>query len=200
MTDQFEYKSVEDPDLVHRAQSGDAEAYEELIFRHRDKIYSRAFSMMRNEEDALDLSQEAWIKAWKKLNQFQGDASFTTWMTRIVINLCLDQIRKNKRTKSESIDQIESEYGGIERKLPLIEYNPTQRIERKEIREKIDTAMESLSEDHRAVLVLHQFEGLEYKEVAKKMNCSIGTVMSRLFYARRKLAILLADMKKEGFS
>jgi RNA polymerase sigma-70 factor (ECF subfamily) len=189
---------VEDPELVRLAQEGDAEAYEELIFRHRDKIYSRAFSMMRNEDEALDLSQEAWIKAWKRLKQFQGEASFTTWMTRIVINLCLDQIRKNKRTQSESIDRIESDFGGIEKRLPVVDVNPTEGLERQEIREKIDKAMDELSEDHRTVIVLHQFEGLEYKEVAKKMNCSIGTVMSRLFYARRKLASILGDLKKEG--
>ena len=79
-------------------------AFEELVARHRDKIYARAYSMMRNEDEALDLSQEAWVKAWQRLEQFQGDSSFPTWITRIVINLCLDQLRRQKRRRTESID------------------------------------------------------------------------------------------------
>src|ERR1035441_9834301 len=86
--------SADDKTLVRAAQQGDMAAFEELVARHRDRIYARAYSMMRNEEEAVDLSQEAWVKGWQRLAQFQGDASFGTWMTRIVINLCLDQLRK----------------------------------------------------------------------------------------------------------
>src|SRR5213594_5217454 len=92
--------SASDESLVHAAQEGDMQAFEELVARHRDKIYGRAFSMMRNEEDAVDLSQEAWVKAWQRLKQFQGESSFVTWMTRIVINLCLDHLRKAKRHRA----------------------------------------------------------------------------------------------------
>ena len=94
-------------------------AFEELVARHRDKIYARAFSMMRNEEEAVDLSQEAWVKGWQRLKQFQGDSSFVTWMTRIVINLCLDQLRKQKRQRAESIEAMEEESGGVERQMPV---------------------------------------------------------------------------------
>ena len=86
-----------DDELVKAAKKGDMAAFEELVARHRDKIYARAFSMMRNEDEAIDLSQEAWVKSWQRLKQFQGDSSFGTWMTRIVINLCLDQLRRRKR-------------------------------------------------------------------------------------------------------
>src|SRR6185295_19534672 len=95
------YSSAEDPVLVRAAQQGDTEAFEELVARHRDKLYARALSMMRNEEEAIDLSQEAWVKGWQRLAQFQGEASFGTWMTRIVINLCLDQLRRQKRHRTE---------------------------------------------------------------------------------------------------
>ena len=88
-----DYSSTADDKLVRAAQRGDMAAFEELVARHRDKIYARAFSMMRNEEEAVDLSQEAWVKGWQRLAQFQGESSFGTWMTRIVINLCLDQLR-----------------------------------------------------------------------------------------------------------
>ena len=171
-------------------------AYEELVARHRDKIYARAYSMMRNEDDAVDLSQEAWVKGWQRLTQFQGESSFATWMTRIVINLCLDQLRKQKRHRAESIEEMDEESGGVERQMPAVITNPTERLERAELRKRIDKAMEQLSAAHRTALILCEFEEMEYKEIAKVMNCSIGTVMSRLFYARRKMASLLADLKK----
>src|SRR5262249_2105417 len=98
------YSSAEDAELVRAAQKGDTGAFEELVARYRDRIFARAFSMMRNEEDAIDLSQEAWVKGWQRLKQFQGESSFSTWMTRIVINLCLDELRKQKRHRAESIE------------------------------------------------------------------------------------------------
>ena len=197
MTSKFNYSTAKDDELVKAAQKGDMAAFEELVARHRDKIYARAFSMLRNEDEAVDLSQEAWVKGWQRLNQFQGDASFATWMTRIVINLCLDQLRKNKRIKSESIDEMNEETGGVERQMPILNPNPTEGLEREELRQRIDKALAQLSYEHRTVLVLHEFEELEYKLIAKRMGCSIGTVMSRLFYARRKMAALLAGLKRE---
>src|SRR5665213_3134625 len=188
---------VSDADLVRAAQKGDMTAFEEMVGRHRDKIYARAYSMMRNEEEALDLSQEAWVKSWQRLKQFQGDSSFGTWMTRIVINLCLDQLRRRKRQRTESIEEMDEESGGVERQMPVVNANPTERLERGELRKRIDQALEQLSHEHRTVLVLHEFEEMEYKEIARTMDCSIGTVMSRLFYARRKLASLLADLKQK---
>ena len=186
-----------DKDLVLAAQKGGMKAYEELVHRHRDKIYARAFSILRNEDEAMDLSQEAWVKGWQRLKQFQHNSSFTTWMTRICINLCLDYFRKRQRQQTDSLDKMEEETGGVERRLPVEEFNPTETMEREELRVEIDAAMEKLSHEHRTVLVLHEFERLEYKEIAKAMHCSIGTVMSRLFYARRRLAKILISLKKE---
>jgi len=187
-----------DEELVRLAQKGTLGAFEELVARHRDKIYARAFSMMRKEDEALDLSQEAWVKGWQRLAQFQGDSSFVTWMTRIVINLCLDQIRRQKRQRAESIEAMEEEGGGVERQMPVVTSNPTEHLEREELRKRIDRALDQLSSEHRTALVLHEFEELEYKEIAKRMGCSIGTVMSRLFYARRRMASLLAGLRKES--
>src|SRR5436309_6859438 len=123
-------------------------AFEELVARHLDKIYARAFSMMRNEDEAVDLSQEAWVKGWQRLHQFQGDSSFVTWMTRIVINLCLDQLRKQKRQRAESIDALDEEWGGVERQMPVVVTNPTERLERAELRKRIDRALDQLSHEH----------------------------------------------------
>jgi RNA polymerase sigma-70 factor (ECF subfamily) len=192
-----DYSSANDEALVKAARRGEMGAFEELVARHRDKLYARAFSMTRNEEDAIDLSQEAWIKGWQRLEQFQGDSSFTTWMTRIVINLCLDHLRKQKRHRADSIEAMDDESGGVERQMPAMTVNPTEGLERAELRGRIDRALGQLSAEHRAVLVLHEFEEMEYKTIAKTIGCSMGTVMSRLFYARRKLATLLADERKK---
>jgi RNA polymerase sigma-70 factor (ECF subfamily) len=187
-----------DMDLVKLAQKGDMEAFEELVARHRDRVYARAYSMMRNEDEALDLSQDAWVKGWQRLGQFQGGSTFSTWMIRVVINLCLDQLRKLKRKRAESLEAMEEESGGVERQMPVTTFNPTEGLEQAELRTRINRALGLLSEEHRTVLILHEFEQMEYKEIARQMKCSMGTVMSRLFYARRRLASLLAGLKREN--
>src|SRR3954467_11637307 len=145
MATQQDNSAVSDKTLVRQAQRGNMVAFEELVLRHRDKIYARAFSMMRNEEEAVDLSQEAWVKGWQRLKQFAGESSFVTWMTRIVINLCLDQLRKQKRHRTESIEMMEEESGGVERQMPVVNVNPTERLERSELRQRIDKALALLS-------------------------------------------------------
>lgn len=196
MSRRKDYSSASDEALVRDAQSGEMAAFEELVARHRDKVYARAYSMMRNEEEALDLSQEAWVKSWQRIGQFQGESSFATWLTRIVINLCLDAMRRQKRLHAESVEQMSQE-GGLERHLPAVQVDMLEGLERQELRERIDAGLSQLSDAHRTVLILHEFEGLEYKECAKRMGCSIGTIMSRLFYARRRLAALLVGLHQE---
>ena len=190
-----DYSESDESDLVSAAQDGDMAAFEQLIIRHHDKIYQRAFNIMKNPDIALDLSQESWVKAWQRLNQFQKDSRFRTWLTRIVINLCLDQLRKQNRERAESIEELNEEMGGVERQMPMVISNPGARLERKELRQSIDEALEELSYEQRTVLMLREFEQMDYKEIAKTMGSSIGTVMSRLHYARRKMANLLAGLK-----
>lgn len=199
MSQKINYASADDSELVRTSQGGDMVAFEELIARHRDRLYSRAFSMLRREDDAVDVSQEAWIKIWQRLHQFHGESSFPTWATRIVINLCLDHLRRMKRWPEESVEQLTDETGGVERLLPVESGNPTEGLERMELRQRIDEALGRLSVEHRTALVLHAFEELEYKEIARRMGCSIGTVMSRLFYARRRLAAILAGVRLEEY-
>src|SRR5688572_32595435 len=138
MAKKQEHSALGDEKLVRLAQRGDTVAFEELVARHRDKIYARAFSMVRNEDDAVDLSQEAWVKAWQRLKQFQGESSYVTWMTRIVINLCLDQLRRHKRHRADSIEAMDEESGGVERHMPVVTVNPTEGLERGELRQRID--------------------------------------------------------------
>jgi len=191
-----DHSSDDDSALVRAARQGDTAAFEELVARHRDKIYARAFIMVRNEAEAIDLSQEAWIKGWQRLPQFLGESSFATWITRIVINGCLDYLRKKKRQRIESIEEMNAESGGVERQMAVVTVNPTARLERAELRQRIDQALGQLSPEQRTVLVLREFEQMDYKEIAKTLRCARGTVMSRLFYARRKMAALLAGLKK----
>lgn len=188
---------IPDAALVQASQGGDAGAFEELVARHRDKMYARAYSIVRNEEEALDLSQEAWIKAWQRLGQFEGESSFTTWLTRITINLCLDHLRRTQRFRVEPLPESADEPEAWERLLPPVWVNPTERLETQELRRRIDDAMGHLTEAHRVVLVLHEFEGMEYRQIAETLGISIGTVMSRLFYARRRLAALLSDLGED---
>jgi RNA polymerase sigma-70 factor (ECF subfamily) len=191
MSSQAENPPQADSELVKAAQGGDTEAFEALVARHRDKLYARAFSLVRKEDEAVDVSQQAWIKIWQRLNQFQGESGFATWATRIVINVGLDQLRKQKRLPDESIEEMELESGGVERQLPVITPNPTAGLEQSELRARLDRALGQLSVEHRTALILHAYEELDYKEIARRMGCSLGTVMSRLFYARRRLAGLL---------
>jgi len=195
MSQTVDYASSQEETLVRAAQQGDMQAFEELVARHRDKVYSRAYSILRNEEEAVEVSQQAWIKVWQRREQFQGGSKFLTWVTRIVINLALDHLRKMSRWPEESVEQLQEEEGGVERRLPAAApVHPAEGLERRELRERVDEALARLSVEHRTAIVLHEFEELEYKEIARRMNCSLGTVMSRLFYARRRLAALLRGM------
>ena len=166
-------------------------AFEELVARHRDRVYGRAYSIVRNVELAVDLSQDAWVKAWRKLAQFQGESTFVTWLTRITVNLCLDELRRQKRIRTDSLEAIEEEIGSVEWRMQLDEVDPTEGLTRVEQRKVIDQALGQLSDSHRTVLVLYEFEQLEYKQIADRMGTSIGTVMSRLYYARRHIASIL---------
>jgi RNA polymerase sigma-70 factor (ECF subfamily) len=188
---------ADDQALVRVAKQGDMAAFEELVARHRDKVYACALGMLRNDEVALDLSQEAWVRGWQRLGHFLGQSSFRTWLTRIVVNLCLDHLRKQKRQRTESIEAMCEESGGVEHLMPVVIVNPSAGLERIELRQSIDQALQQLPYEQRTVLVLREFEQMEYQEIAKAMGCSRGTVMSRLFYARRKLAAVLASLKRE---
>jgi RNA polymerase sigma-70 factor (ECF subfamily) len=199
MRDKLDYSTLDESILVDHAKLGDTRSFEELVSRYRDRIYARAFSIMRNEDLAIDLSQNAWIKAWQRLEQFHGDASFVTWLNRIITNLCLDELRRQKRLKTDSIEEIQEDTGPVENRMEIQDFDPIAKLNQQELRERIDDAMDKLSVNHRTVLLLYEYEQLEYKQIADQMDTTIGTVMSRLFYARKKMASLLgAALKKDG--
>lgn len=199
MKGKLDYSSLDESILVDHAKSGDTQSFEELVSRYRDRVYARAFSIMRNEDLAIDLSQNAWIKAWQRLEQFHGDASFVTWLNRIITNLCLDELRRQKRLKTDSIEEIQEDTGPVENRMEIRDFDPIAKLNQQELRERIDDAMDKLSVNHRTVLLLYEYEQLEYKQIADQMDTTIGTVMSRLFYARKKMASLLGEaLKKDG--
>lgn len=184
-----------DKDLVARAQGGDKAAYEVLVKRHYQKVYHQAMTILRNETDALDLAQEVFVKAWLALTRFDGKSAFTTWIYRITHNLGIDKIRKNRRYTHVNFDEvIPSEEMDAPVEIPLVEpARQGEALDRGELRARIDQALAQLSPEHREALVLREFEELDYREIARVQGCSVGTVMSRLFYARKNLKKFLKE-------
>lgn len=185
-----------DLDLVVRAQGGDTGAFNELVTRYRTRAFTMIYNMVRNEQDSWDLAQDGFLKAWRSIGRFKGQSSFYTWLYRIMMNVTIDALRKKHvEGGTEFDDQI-----GIRNiapgatTAPKPEMAPAEKLSDREIRSRIDEAIARLSPEHRTVIVMREIDGLEYSEIAEQTDCSIGTVMSRLFYARKKLQALLKDV------
>ncbi len=188
---------VPELELVRQAQAGDSEAFDQLVSRFRTRIFGMIYNMVHNEQDAWDLAQDSFVKAWKSLPRFRGQSSFYTWIYRIVMNVTIDWLRKKqvRGSGAEFDDAIQlKEIDPASRTVPHADALPHERMERKEIRGRIDAAIAELSPEHRAVILMKEIEGMQYHEIAESLGCSIGTVMSRLFYARKKLQNLLRDV------
>jgi RNA polymerase sigma-70 factor (ECF subfamily) len=179
----------EDLELARRSQAGDTEAFGELVTKYRAKIFTMVYRMVCNENDAWDLAQEGFLKAWRSIQQFQGRSSFYTWLYSLTVNLTIDSLRrKGRRVEVELDDAIPSS-------LP----SPRANYHRNEIRQHINAALAQLSPEHRAVIVLKEIEDLQYQEIAKILNLSIGTVMSRLFYGRKQLQSILRPIFNQRY-
>jgi RNA polymerase sigma-70 factor (ECF subfamily) len=187
---------VDDRELVESARKGDRDAFKTLFERYHRRAYALAFGVLRHQDDALDVVQDAFIKAHKYLDKFEGNSSFYTWLYRIVMNLAIDHLRKHRRAKPVELDEQHLEGAlGDDALLPkFLGGNPGRALLDKEIRARIDQALGELSENHRAVLVMRELEGMSYEEMAQAMNCSKGTIMSRLFHARKNMQKQLVDL------
>jgi len=187
---------VDDLSLVRAAQNGDLKAFDTLVTAHRGKIYAMIYNMLHNQADALDLTQEAFIKAWKALPKFEARSKFSTWLYRISHNVVYDHMRKKKITSAgEFNDEILTD-GSIEpsaRTTPREAIAPDKKMENSELAKVIKHAMEKLSPEHREAIILREIDGYDYKEIAELTESSLGTVMSRLYYARKKLQSLLQN-------
>jgi len=188
---------VSELDLVRRCQAGDTEAFDELVTRYRTRVFSMIYNMVHSEQDAWDLAQDSFLKAWKSIKRFRGSSSFYTWIYRIVMNVTIDWLRKKhvRGAGAEFNDETQlREIDPASQTVPKTEALPYETMERGEIRTRIDQAIAQLSPEQRAVILMKEIEGMQYHEIAEALGCSIGTVMSRLFYARKKLQTLLKDV------
>ena len=188
---------VSELDLVKRCQAGDTEAFDELVTRYRTRVFGMIYNMVHNEQDAWDLAQDSFLKAWKSIGRFRGQSSFYTWIYRIVMNVTIDWLRKKKIKggDAEFDDAIQlREIDPASKTVPKTGALPHQAMEQGEIRARIEKAIGQLSPEHRAVILMKEIDDMQYHEIAEALGCSIGTVMSRLFYARKKLQSLLRDV------
>jgi RNA polymerase sigma-70 factor (ECF subfamily) len=191
--------AVDDRELVDAARAGDKSAFRTLFERYQRRAYSLAYGVVRNPDDALDVVQDAFIKAHRYLDKFEGTSSFYTWLYRIVMNLAIDHIRKTRRSRAvdfsdQTVKEDDARVGEGDLVPRILGGNPGRALMDKEIRGRIEQALSELSDNHRAVLVMRELEGLSYEEMAQVMGCSKGTIMSRLFHARRNMQKRLLDL------
>jgi len=184
-------------ELVRRARRGDLPAYDELVRRYQERIYATIYHMTANHEDANDLAQESFIKAFQALRSFKGGSSFYTWLYRIAVNKTINFIKQRKNRMHMSLNDLDFNAEHDPDLVALIsDKTPRREAGLAELQEKLNAALLKLSEPHRLVVVLHDVQGLPHDEIAKIMECNIGTVRSRLFYARQQLQGYLSDYLK----
>lgn len=187
-------ETLDDRALVAQAQQGDVAAYDQLVQRHQSKIYGLIYNMTGNQQDTEDLVQEVFIKGFKVLKRFKGKSSFYTWIYRIAINRTINFIKKRRNRSALSLNDMDV---AVENDPAYVELSaresPLRDASLAELQEKLNNALHTLSEKHRAVVVLHEIQGIPHDEIAKMMNCSPGTVRSRLFYARQQLQNELSE-------
>jgi RNA polymerase sigma-70 factor, ECF subfamily len=194
-----------DKDLVQAAKAGDRDAFRALFERYHRRVFAVALGVLRNPTDAQDVVQDGFVKAYRYLDKFEGNSSFYTWLYRIVMNLAIDHIRKHRRGRPVEANDEHLREGNTavvnDDLLPLhLGTNPSRMLFDKQVRARLEQAMSSLSENHRAVLVMRELDGLSYEEMAAMMSCSKGTIMSRLFHARRNMQRQLIDLAPAGMT
>jgi len=188
---------TDEKELVRRAQKGDLEAYDQLVQRYQERIYATVYHMTSNHEDANDLAQESFIKAFQALNSFKGGSTFYTWIYRIAVNKTLNFLKQRKNRFHMSLNDLDFNTENNPDLVALIsDKTPRRAAGLKELQGKLNEALLKLSEHHRLVMVLHDVQGQSHEEIAEIMNCNIGTVRSRLFYARQQMQGWLADYLK----
>ncbi len=188
---------IDDADLVHRTQRGHMAAYEELVKRYRERIYATIYHMTSNHEDANDLAQETFIKGFQAIRTFKGGSSFYTWIYRIAVNKTINFLKQRRNRVNMSLNDLDFNAEHDPDLVALIsERTPRRDLNLAELQENLNAAMKKLSDQHRLVVTLHDIQGLPHEEIAKIMDCNIGTVRSRLFYARQQLQAYLSDYLK----
>ncbi len=184
-------------DLVRRARNGDLNAYDELVKRYQERIYATIYHMTANHEDANDLAQDSFIKAYRALKSFKGGSSFYTWLYRIAVNKTINFLKQRRNKHHYSLNDLDFNTEHNPDLVALIsDKTPHREVGLTELQKKLNEALMRLSEPHRMVVVLHDVQGQSHEEIAEIMDCNIGTVRSRLFYARQQLQGYLAEYAK----
>jgi RNA polymerase sigma-70 factor (ECF subfamily) len=185
--------ATEDQPLVERVQSGDVAAFDVLVRKYRERLYGIIYNLTSNREDAADLTQEAFIKAFSSINRFKGKSAFFTWLYRIGVNTALSHLKRNRFRRFFSLEHIQDEGSNAQVLETLAAKHKSEKgALLSELQEKLNEAMQKLSPKHRTVVVLFEIEGLSHQEIADIVGCSVGTVRSRLHYAKQQLQ---ADLK-----
>ena len=183
--------------LVRKSQSGDLHAYDELVLKYQQRIYATLYHMTSNHEDASDLTQETFIKAFDALKSFKGDSSFFTWIYRIAVNKTINFLKQKKNKFHKSLNDVDVNVENDPDLVALISDNtPRKQANIGELHEKLNEAMLKLSDVHRLVVTMHDIQGLPHEEIGKVLGCNTGTVRSRLFYARQQLQAHLSEFIK----
>ena len=185
-----------DWELVQRAQRGDREAFRTLVERYQAKVAALAMGMLRSREDALDVVQEAFTKAYQGISRFKGQSGFYTWVYRIALNLCIDRQRRESRMPEVSLEPPgRPDDGALAPERAVTDGDqPFERARDAQIGRRLREAISELTPEHRAVILLREVEGLSYEEISQALDCPKGTVMSRLHYARRQLQTRLREL------
>lgn len=179
-------------EIIQKVLSGDTEAFEALVLEHQNKVYSLALRMVGNEEDALDMAQEAFIRAFNSLSGFRGDSKFSVWLYRLTSNICIDFIRSRAKKRTVSMTWTDEEGGDAgELEIPDETWSPETQLERRMTRESVQRGLDSLSPQYREILLLREINGLSYEEIGRVLGIEEGTVKSRIFRARKKLCDFL---------
>lgn len=184
------FSNVEDIQIVSQVLEGDTGAFSALVQRHHERVYRTAYSLVGDLDEADDLAQEAFIKAFRALRRFRGQSRFSTWLHRIAVNCCLDYLQSKHRRNFVSLDDYRENWHAPRIWMGRAK-NADVRVERRELQEILERALGELPEAYRVTFVLREIEGLTYEEIAKSLGCSIGTVKSRLFRGRAKLREIL---------
>ena len=184
----------EEDRLVARGRNGGEDALEKLVLENQKKVYNLALRMVGNEDDAFDMSQEAFIKAYNSILCFRGDCRFSVWLYRLTTNVCLDFLRAQGRRSHSSLSYEDDSDDEKELEIPDERFSPETEVEKKELREAVHRGLMQLPKDYRVILLLREIDGLSYEEIGQALDLEEGTVKSRIFRARKRLcAILAAD-------
>jgi len=186
----------QDEDLVRRAQGGDDEAFRDLMETYKRRAYGVALGIVGDPDEAQDVVQDAFVKAYYKLKEFRFGANFYTWFYRLLVNQAIDRWRKTSRSPTISFDDAWVSGESSEPEAMVYPKSPEEVAGNRELAEGINRAIAALPEYHRTVILLREVEGLAYEEIARILDCSVGTVMSRLHYARAKLKEALKGFRE----